>query len=158
MNTNNTTAAKSAALSALILLAKENGHTIREAFDLVLGDGAFMKLAGEVWEALQPQAPAPVVKAAKVSIVKIRETIQALDWARDHHTGGTTEENKKTRLPELLAPYIAKVEALVIPARFAHDLGQQARALRSAAAVIERWRERQTEPEAPGAYNFTTQQ
>jgi hypothetical protein len=45
---------KSQAISALILARVANGETMQEAFDAVLGAGAYQRLAGEVWEALQP--------------------------------------------------------------------------------------------------------
>ena len=45
---------KSQAISALILARVANGETLKEAFDAVLGAGAYERLAGEVWEALQP--------------------------------------------------------------------------------------------------------
>ncbi len=132
-----------AQISAQIVALMADGHTLPQAFDLVIGEGAFMKLAGEVWEAFQPKAPA--APKARFSIKVARETIQTLNWVRTDRTGGTSEENKRCRLPEELAPYIAKVEALEIPARFARDIEDKAHALRAAAAVIERWRERQTE-------------
>jgi hypothetical protein len=40
-------------LSAKILAHLSTGKTLREAFDLVLGAGAFDKLAGEVYEAIR---------------------------------------------------------------------------------------------------------
>jgi hypothetical protein len=45
---------KSQAISALILARVANGETLKQAFDAVLGAGAYDRLAGEVWEALQP--------------------------------------------------------------------------------------------------------
>jgi hypothetical protein len=45
---------KNQAISALILAEVAKGSTIQEAFDAVIGEGAYAKLAGEVWEALQP--------------------------------------------------------------------------------------------------------
>lgn len=45
---------KQQAISALILSQVANGKTIQEAFDAVIGAGAYERLAGEVWEALQP--------------------------------------------------------------------------------------------------------
>ena len=45
---------KQQAISALILAKVAQGKTIQEAFDAVIGEGAYKRLAGEVWEALQP--------------------------------------------------------------------------------------------------------
>ena len=45
---------KSQAISTLILARVANGETLKEAFDAVLGAGAYERLAGEAWEALQP--------------------------------------------------------------------------------------------------------
>jgi len=44
---------KNQAISALILAQVAQGKTIQQAFDAVIGEGAYEKLAGEVWEALQ---------------------------------------------------------------------------------------------------------
>ena len=43
---------KQQAISALILAEVAQGKTIQEAFDAVIGEGAYKRLAGEVWEAL----------------------------------------------------------------------------------------------------------
>jgi hypothetical protein len=45
---------KTQAISALILAEVAKGRTIQQAFDAVIGEGAYVKLAGEIWEALQP--------------------------------------------------------------------------------------------------------
>ena len=45
---------KQQAISALILAEVAKGRTIQEAFDAVIGEGAYERLASEVWEALQP--------------------------------------------------------------------------------------------------------
>jgi hypothetical protein len=45
---------KTQAISALILAEVASGKAIEQAFDAVIGEGAYQKLAGEVWEALQP--------------------------------------------------------------------------------------------------------
>lgn len=45
---------KTQVISALILAEVAKGRTIQQAFDAVIGEGAYVKLAGEVWEALQP--------------------------------------------------------------------------------------------------------
>lgn len=45
---------KQQAISAMILARVASGETIQEAFDAVIGAGAYERLAGEVWEALQP--------------------------------------------------------------------------------------------------------
>ncbi len=47
---------KNQAISALILAEVAQGKTIQQAFDAVIGEGAYEQLAGELWEALQPQA------------------------------------------------------------------------------------------------------
>lgn len=44
---------KQQAISALILAHVASGKTIQQAFDAVIGEGAYQQLAGEVWEALQ---------------------------------------------------------------------------------------------------------
>ena len=45
---------KQQAISALILANVAKGMTVEQAFDAVIGEGAYKQLAGEVWEALQP--------------------------------------------------------------------------------------------------------
>ena len=45
---------KQQAISALILAEVAKGRTIQEAFDAIIGEGAYAQLAGEVWESLQP--------------------------------------------------------------------------------------------------------
>lgn len=47
---------KTQAISAAIAAKVEAGLTVRQAFDAVLGAGAWERLAGEVWEALQAPA------------------------------------------------------------------------------------------------------
>ena len=47
---------KTQAISAQILAQVAEGKTIRQAFDAVIGEGSYKRLAGEVWEALQPQS------------------------------------------------------------------------------------------------------
>lgn len=44
---------KNAAISAKILSLKQSGMTLRQAFDAVLGEGAYSKLAGEVYDTLR---------------------------------------------------------------------------------------------------------
>jgi hypothetical protein len=46
---------KNQAISALILAQVAQGKTIQQAFDSVIGPGAYERLASEVWEALQPK-------------------------------------------------------------------------------------------------------
>ena len=75
----------------------------------------------------------------KPSIKAIREAIETLNWIRRDSTGGTVEENKRTELASILAPHIAKVAALEIPARFARDIESQASAIEYANAAIARW-------------------
>ena len=48
------TMTKQQAISALILANVAKGMTVEQAFDAVIGEGAYKQLAGEVWEALQP--------------------------------------------------------------------------------------------------------
>lgn len=58
-----TTAQKNAKISGMIMARVQNGQTLTEAMDAVLGAGAFERIAGEVWEAMQPAAapqPEPV--------------------------------------------------------------------------------------------------
>jgi len=43
-------------ISARILALKNSGMSLREAFDAVLGAGAYDKLAGEVYDALRAKA------------------------------------------------------------------------------------------------------
>ena len=45
---------KQQAISALILANIAKGMSVPDAFDAVIGEGAYERLAGEVWEALQP--------------------------------------------------------------------------------------------------------
>ena len=44
---------KQQAISTLILTEVANGRTMQEAFDAIIGEGAYAQLADEVWEALQ---------------------------------------------------------------------------------------------------------
>ena len=46
-------ALKNAAISAKILAHMQSGMELREAFDAVLGQGAYSKLAGEVYDTLR---------------------------------------------------------------------------------------------------------
>lgn len=46
-------ALKNAQISAAILANMNKGMNIKEAFDAVIGEGAYMKLAGEVYHALR---------------------------------------------------------------------------------------------------------
>lgn len=78
----------------------------------------------------------------KMPIAKQRSIIDQLNWARGWHTGGTSEENARCNLPEALAPYVAAVEALDIPARFADDIERRSTALKHAANVIAQWQEK----------------
>ena len=45
-------ALKNAAISAKILAAMQAGMTLEQAFDAALGEGAYLKLAGEVYDEL----------------------------------------------------------------------------------------------------------
>ena len=47
------TMTKQQAISALILAEVSKGKSIQDAFDAVIGEGAYARLAGELWEALQ---------------------------------------------------------------------------------------------------------
>lgn len=51
-------AIKNAAISARILALMSEGQTLRQAFDAVLGEGAYTKLAGEVYDALRAKVAA----------------------------------------------------------------------------------------------------
>lgn len=44
---------KQQAISALILAQVAQGKSIKEAFDAVIGEGSYDRLAGEIWEAFQ---------------------------------------------------------------------------------------------------------
>lgn len=77
---------------------------------------------------------------AHQSIAEIRKTIRHLAWARQWHQGGTADENRRADLPALLAPTIAEVRALDIPARFAADIALRDEALVLADATLARWR------------------
>lgn len=80
-----------------------------------------------------------------MSINEIREKLDALRWHRMDATGGTREENRRTRLPAILAPHIAAVEALQIPRRFHADIERREWELEAAANVLTRWRATQSE-------------
>jgi hypothetical protein len=47
---------KTQAISALILNRVAQGQSLQQAVDAVIGAGAYERLAGEVWEALQQAA------------------------------------------------------------------------------------------------------
>ena len=49
-------ALKNAAISAKILINVQAGMTLQQAFDAVLGDGAYIKLAGDVYDELRAKA------------------------------------------------------------------------------------------------------
>lgn len=49
---------KTQAISAMILARVAQGQTLPEAFDAVIGDGAYERLAGELWEELRARAAA----------------------------------------------------------------------------------------------------
>ncbi len=51
-------ALKNAAISAQIVAHMNAGKTIQQAFDAVIGEGAYMKLAGEVYAELRAKAAA----------------------------------------------------------------------------------------------------
>lgn len=53
-----TTAQKNAKISGMIMARVQNGETLTAAMDAVLGAGTFERIAGEVWEAMQPSEPA----------------------------------------------------------------------------------------------------
>ena len=56
MNNANTQAAKNAAISAQIMARVANGWSLRAAFDAVICEGAYAKLAGDVYDALRAKA------------------------------------------------------------------------------------------------------
>lgn len=78
-----------------------------------------------------------------MKIDEIREAIDELNWARKEYTGGTRDENRRTRLDAALAPHIAAVKALAIPSRFVRDIECQQEALRCAESSLARWAESQ---------------
>lgn len=86
-----------------------------------------------------------------MTIKEIRNTIQTLNWNRRDATGGTSEENLRTRLDVVLAPHIAAVRALKIPARFAEDIQHQVEALGYADRVLTQWQENQVPEVTPPA-------
>lgn len=45
--------AKAAMISAMILEKRLSGMSIRDAFDAVIGEGAYSKLAGEIYDELR---------------------------------------------------------------------------------------------------------
>jgi hypothetical protein len=47
---------KNAIISARILAEMENGKTIDQAYDAVFGEGAYLKLAGELYDQLRAKA------------------------------------------------------------------------------------------------------
>jgi Skp family chaperone for outer membrane proteins len=47
---------KTQAISALIISRIAQGQSAQQAFDAVIGAGAYERLAGEVWEAFQAAA------------------------------------------------------------------------------------------------------
>ena len=49
---------KNGKISSMILARMHTGQPLIEAFDAVLGAGTFTRIAGEVWEAMQPSEPA----------------------------------------------------------------------------------------------------
>jgi hypothetical protein len=49
-------ATKNDAIGAAILAAMAQGLTLPQAFDAVLGEGAYLALAGELYDALRAQA------------------------------------------------------------------------------------------------------
>jgi len=78
-------------------------------------------------------------------IADIRSAIDSLNWNRQDATGGTRNENRRTNLPERLAPHIATVQNLVIPDRFKRDIENKRHALDAAKNVIYRWAMSQVE-------------
>jgi hypothetical protein len=53
-----TTQQKNAAISGMIMARVQSGETLKEAFDAVIGAGAFEKLAGDVWETFRAEQDA----------------------------------------------------------------------------------------------------
>jgi hypothetical protein len=51
-------ALKNAAISAQIMSRVQAGQPLREAFDAVLGQGAYTKLAGDLYDGLRAKAAA----------------------------------------------------------------------------------------------------
>lgn len=73
------------------------------------------------------------------TIAQIRNTIEACNWVRKDVTGGTQAEFKRCDVPAHMAPHIAAVRALVIPARFQREIEGQAWAVECAEKTISRW-------------------
>ena len=47
---------KTQAISALIISRIAQGQSVQQAFDAVIGAGAYERLAGEIWDAFQADA------------------------------------------------------------------------------------------------------
>ena len=51
MNDMNTIAKNKQISAAILLFIYKDGYTVEQAFDKVLGEGSYKRLAGELWEA-----------------------------------------------------------------------------------------------------------
>lgn len=74
-----------------------------------------------------------------MKIGEIRSVIETANWNRMDATGGTTEENRRTRLPVVLLPHLEKLKALQIPARFVRDIENRDSAIKAIHAALARW-------------------
>ena len=63
-----TTAQKNAKISGMIMAGVQNGQTLTEAMDAVLGSGAFDRIAGDVWEAMQTREPHAEPESVKFEV------------------------------------------------------------------------------------------
>lgn len=84
-----------------------------------------------------------------MKISEIRGVIESLNWNRHDLGGATREEFKRERVDIRLGKHIAKVEALVIPPRFADDIQDAADAIARARTVLARWHAMQVETAPP---------
>lgn len=83
------------------------------------------------------------VRALRMSIKEIRDVIDTANWLRNDLTGCTREEFRKQAVGPRLREHIAKLQALVIPARFAADIEHARIAIERAETVIARWEQAQ---------------
>lgn len=79
---------------------------------------------------------------ARQSIAQIRQVIDACNWSRNDLGGATPAEFLKMDVAARMAPHIAAVRALEVPARFARDVVRAAEAIEYAERVVARWNER----------------
>lgn len=86
-----------------------------------------------------------------MKIAEIRRVIETLNWNRHDLGGATREEFRRMDVRARLTKYIAEVQALVIPPRFADDIQDAAEAIQRARDTIARWEQMQTGTPTPVA-------